>query len=51
VVGLKGWGRFVLVAVYVAWLLIDWAKAALLLLALVDSGWNFRARLAKRPSN
>lgn len=51
VVGLKGWGRFVLVVIYVAWLLIDWAKAALLLLALVDSGWNFRARLAKRPSN
>lgn len=51
VIGLKGWGRGTLVVVYLVWLLIDWAKAALLLLALLDSVLNFRARLAKRTSN
>jgi hypothetical protein len=51
VVGLKGWGRAALVVVYVVWLLVDWAKAALLLLTLVDSVVNFRARITKRTSN
>lgn len=47
VVGLRGWGRGALVAFYIGWLLIDWVKAGLLLLALIDSGLNFRARLVR----
>lgn len=47
VVGLKGWGRGALVALYIGWLLVDWVKAGLLLLALIDSGLNFRARLVR----
>ena len=47
-IGIKKLGRGVLIAVYVALLLIGWMKLVLLLLALLDSGWNFRARLVSR---
>jgi len=51
VVGLKGWGRGPLVVLYVAWLLLwELVTIALLLLALFDSGWDFRGRLrASKP--
>lgn len=47
-VGIKQLGRGVLIALYLALLLIGWLKLVLLLLALLDSGWNFRARLVSR---
>ncbi len=51
VVGRMQLGRGVLVAVYLTLLLIGWAKFILLLLALVDSFVNIRARLKPRASN
>jgi hypothetical protein len=49
VVGLKGWGRGPLVALYLAWIVLwEVATATLLLLALVDSWWDFRGRLRAR---
>jgi hypothetical protein len=48
---LKGLGRWVLVVVYLALLLIAWFKFVLLLFALADSFVNFRARITKRTSN
>jgi hypothetical protein len=51
VAGIKGWGRGRLVLLYVAWLLLGGVvTVALMLLALLDSGWDFRGRLrAGRP--
>jgi hypothetical protein len=51
VVGRMQWGRGALVGVYLALLLIGWAKFILLLMALVDSFVNIRARLKPRTSN
>jgi len=46
IAGIKGWGRGPLVVLYIAWILLwELVTAALLLLALIDSWWNFRARL------
>jgi hypothetical protein len=46
-VALKGWSRTPLVILYVTWLLSGWVKALLLLLAVVDSWWDFRGRIAR----
>jgi hypothetical protein len=49
VVGLKGWGRAPLVALYVSWFLLwELVTIGLLLAALLDSGFDFRERLRKR---
>jgi hypothetical protein len=49
VVGIKRWGRGPLVVLYIAWVLVwEIVTATLLLLALVDSWWDFRARLRAR---
>lgn len=48
VAGLRGWGRLPLVALYVAWIVLwEIVTATLLLLALIDSWWDFRARLRR----
>lgn len=48
-IGIKRWGRGPLVVVYVAWLLVwELVTGALLLLAIVDSWWDFRGRLRAR---
>ncbi len=44
----RGWGRGIVVAVYLAWLLLDPAKAVLLLAAVADSWWDFRGRGGKK---
>lgn len=45
-VAIKGWGRGPLIAVYVGWILLwEVVTAVLLLLALIDSGLDFRARM------
>ena len=46
-VALKGWQRTPLVILYVTWLFSGWVKALLLLLAVVDSWWDFRGRIAR----
>lgn len=46
-VALKGWRRMPLVILYVTWLFSGWVKALLLLLAVVDSWWDFRGRIAR----
>ena len=46
-VALKGWQRMPLVILYVTWLFSGWVKALLLLLAVVDSWWDFRGRIAR----
>ena len=51
VVGSRRLGRGVLIAVYLALLLIGWLKFALLVLALIDSFVNFRARITPRASD
>lgn len=51
VVGSKGLGRSVLIATYLLLLLVGWFKLVLLLLALIDSFVNFRARITPRASN
>jgi hypothetical protein len=49
VIGLKGWGRGPLVALYLSWIVLwEVATATLLVLALVDSWWDFRGRLRAR---
>ncbi len=51
-VGLKGWGRAPLVAMYVAWVFLGTLSTlALILAALFDSGWNFRERLRARKQS
>lgn len=46
VAGIKNWGRGRLVVLYVAWLIMGGVvTVALMLLALFDSGWDFRGRL------
>lgn len=48
-VGLKRWGRGPLVVLYVAWLLVwELVTGALLVLAVLDSWWDFRGRLRAR---
>lgn len=48
-VGLKGWGRGPLVALYVAWLLLwELVTIGLFVAALIDSGVDFRGRLRRR---
>src|SRR5690606_5940192 len=48
VAGLNGWGRGPLVALYLCWLLFGWAKAMLLLAALVDSWVDIRRRVSRQ---
>ncbi|MDB6061337.1 MAG: hypothetical protein JWM78_1440 [Verrucomicrobiaceae bacterium] len=48
-VGIKGWGRGPLIALYLAWIVLwEVVTATLLLLALIDSWWDFRERLRAR---
>jgi len=51
VVGSKGFGRGALIATYLLLLLVAWFKLVLLLLALIDSFVNFRARITPRASS
>ena len=52
VVGIRRWGRGPLIALYIAWIVVwELVTAALLLLAVADSWWNFRARLRARAGN
>lgn len=45
-VGIKRWGRGPLIVLYIAWLLAwELVTGVLLLLAVVDSWWDFRGRL------
>lgn len=46
VVGIRRWGRGPLIALYISWL-VAWelVTGVLLLLALIDSWWDFRGRL------
>lgn len=49
VAGLKGWGRGPLIGLYLLWIVLwEVVTAALLLLALIDSWWDFRGRLRAR---
>lgn len=49
VVSLKGWGRGPLIVLYLGWIvLLEVVMPTLLLLALVDSWWDFRGRLRAR---
>ncbi len=50
-VALKGWRRMPLVIMYVTWLFSGWVKALLLLLAVVDSWWDFRGRIARSKAS
>ncbi len=46
IVGIKRWGRGPLVVLYLAWLFVwELVTGALLLLAVMDSWWDFRGRL------
>jgi len=50
-VGLKRWGRGPLIVLYIAWLLAwELVTGALLLVAVIDSWWDFRGRLRARQS-
>lgn len=48
--GRRGWGRGALVLFYLAWLIVDWVKLALMVAALLDSGLNFRDR-GRQPAD
>ena len=49
IVGLKGWGRGPLVVLYLGWMvLLEVVMPTLLILALIDSLWDFRGRLRAR---
>ena len=51
VVGIRHWGRGPLIVLYIAWLLAwELVTGVLLLLAVVDSWLDFRARLRNRQS-
>lgn len=45
VAAIKGWGRGLLVVVYLGWLLTDWVKFAMFAAAVIDSIWDIRARM------
>ncbi|HEY3699328.1 MAG TPA: hypothetical protein VGK97_08355 [Spongiibacteraceae bacterium] len=52
VIGIKRWGRGPLVVLYLAWVFVwEIVTAALLLLAVIDSCLDFRARLRARSNN